>query len=179
MVQPQLHHWFLKCCLTMDDSLNSVYHQGRVSDSIGPLEIKIEEGGTFDSSAKVHESVSTKHPESNLLLVFGWIWEWEFFMEEEVSIKLVLVKSRSGNVDQICLHLFDNTLDILSQCNLRPEGTIPMDHSVFPMEVYEVSLSYQSSLKETFPLCRRQKRIRWYKIVCIYVIELPLDLLEN
>ncbi|KAL9277780.1 hypothetical protein ACSQ67_024996 [Phaseolus vulgaris] len=37
------------CCLTMEESLNSVYRQGRVSDkSIGPLEIKIVEQGTFD-----------------------------------------------------------------------------------------------------------------------------------
>ncbi|KAJ4872282.1 Indole-3-acetic acid-amido synthetase GH3.6 [Raphanus sativus] len=37
------------CCLTIEESLNSVYRQGRVSDkSIGPLEIKIVESGTFD-----------------------------------------------------------------------------------------------------------------------------------
>ncbi|XP_061369644.1 indole-3-acetic acid-amido synthetase GH3.6-like [Gastrolobium bilobum] len=37
------------CCLTIEESLNSVYRQGRVSDkSIGPLEIKIVEKGTFD-----------------------------------------------------------------------------------------------------------------------------------
>ncbi|TKY49006.1 Indole-3-acetic acid-amido synthetase GH3.5 [Spatholobus suberectus] len=37
------------CCLTIEESLNSVYRQGRVSDkSIGPLEIKIVEQGTFD-----------------------------------------------------------------------------------------------------------------------------------
>ncbi|XP_020237985.1 indole-3-acetic acid-amido synthetase GH3.5 [Cajanus cajan] len=37
------------CCLTLEESLNSVYRQGRVSDkSIGPLEIKIVEHGTFD-----------------------------------------------------------------------------------------------------------------------------------
>ncbi|XP_061375159.1 indole-3-acetic acid-amido synthetase GH3.5-like [Gastrolobium bilobum] len=37
------------CCLTIEESLNSVYRQGRVSDkSIGPLEIKIVENGTFD-----------------------------------------------------------------------------------------------------------------------------------
>lgn len=37
------------CCLTVEESLNSVYRQGRVSDkSIGPLEIKIVEQGTFD-----------------------------------------------------------------------------------------------------------------------------------
>ncbi|XP_044481899.1 indole-3-acetic acid-amido synthetase GH3.6 [Mangifera indica] len=40
---------FEDCCLTMEESLNSVYRQGRVSDkSIGPLEIKIVETGTFD-----------------------------------------------------------------------------------------------------------------------------------
>lgn len=37
------------CCLTIEESLNSVYRQGRVSDkSIGPLEIKVVENGTFD-----------------------------------------------------------------------------------------------------------------------------------
>ncbi|MED6167501.1 hypothetical protein PIB30_003473 [Stylosanthes scabra] len=37
------------CCLTIEESLNSVYRQGRVSDkSIGPLEIRIVEQGTFD-----------------------------------------------------------------------------------------------------------------------------------
>ncbi|KAL5700192.1 hypothetical protein ACHQM5_025671 [Ranunculus cassubicifolius] len=40
---------FEDCCLTMEESFNSVYRQGRVSDkSIGPLEIKIVESGTFD-----------------------------------------------------------------------------------------------------------------------------------
>ncbi|CAN1239430.1 Indole-3-acetic acid-amido synthetase GH3.6 [Linum grandiflorum] len=40
---------FEDCCLTMEESLNSVYRQGRVSDkSIGPLEMKIVEVGTFD-----------------------------------------------------------------------------------------------------------------------------------
>lgn len=40
---------FEDCCLTMEESLNSVYRQGRVSDkSIGPLEIKIVQSGTFD-----------------------------------------------------------------------------------------------------------------------------------
>ncbi|PIA38428.1 hypothetical protein AQUCO_02800263v1 [Aquilegia coerulea] len=40
---------FEDCCLTIEESLNSVYRQGRVSDkSIGPLEIKIVESGTFD-----------------------------------------------------------------------------------------------------------------------------------
>ncbi|XP_071730182.1 indole-3-acetic acid-amido synthetase GH3.5-like isoform X1 [Rutidosis leptorrhynchoides] len=37
------------CCLAIEESLNSVYRQGRASDkSIGPLEIKIVENGTFD-----------------------------------------------------------------------------------------------------------------------------------
>ncbi|GAA0157015.1 hypothetical protein LIER_14373 [Lithospermum erythrorhizon] len=39
---------FEDCCFTIEESLNSVYRQGRVSDSIGPLEIKIVENGTFD-----------------------------------------------------------------------------------------------------------------------------------
>ncbi|XP_076905512.1 indole-3-acetic acid-amido synthetase GH3.6-like [Bidens hawaiensis] len=40
---------FEDCCLTIEESLNSVYRQGRASDkSIGPLEIKIVENGTFD-----------------------------------------------------------------------------------------------------------------------------------
>ncbi|CAN0914712.1 Indole-3-acetic acid-amido synthetase GH3.6 [Linum grandiflorum] len=38
-----------ECCLTVEESLNSVYRQGRVSDnSIGPLEIRVVENGTFD-----------------------------------------------------------------------------------------------------------------------------------
>ncbi|CDP11866.1 unnamed protein product [Coffea canephora] len=40
---------FEDCCLTVEESLNSVYRQGRVSDnSIGPLEIKVVKNGTFD-----------------------------------------------------------------------------------------------------------------------------------
>ena len=40
---------FEDCCLEVEESLNSVYRQGRVSDkSIGPLEIKIVGNGTFD-----------------------------------------------------------------------------------------------------------------------------------
>lgn len=40
---------FEDCCLAVEESLNSVYRQGRVCDkSIGPLEIKIVESGTFD-----------------------------------------------------------------------------------------------------------------------------------
>lgn len=38
-----------ECCLTIEESLNSVYRQCRVSDkSIGALEIKIVENGSFD-----------------------------------------------------------------------------------------------------------------------------------
>lgn len=38
-----------QCCLAMEESLNSVYRQGRVSDkSIGPLEIRIVKKGTFE-----------------------------------------------------------------------------------------------------------------------------------
>eukprot|EP01018_Ginkgo_biloba_P003026 Gb_33150 [translate_table: standard] len=37
------------CCLTIEESLNTVYRQGRVADkSIGPLELKLVEPGTFD-----------------------------------------------------------------------------------------------------------------------------------
>eukprot|EP01018_Ginkgo_biloba_P040649 Gb_18753 [translate_table: standard] len=37
------------CCLTVEESLNSVYRQGRVADkSIGPLEIRVVESRTFD-----------------------------------------------------------------------------------------------------------------------------------
>ncbi|KAJ1379742.1 GH3 family [Sesbania bispinosa] len=39
---------FEDCCFEVEGSLNSVYRQGRVSESIGPLEIKIVENGTFD-----------------------------------------------------------------------------------------------------------------------------------
>ncbi|KAK3192956.1 hypothetical protein Dsin_024266 [Dipteronia sinensis] len=38
-----------QCCLAMENSLNSVYRQGRVSDnSIGPLEIRVVRNGTFE-----------------------------------------------------------------------------------------------------------------------------------
>lgn len=38
-----------QCCLAMEESLNSVYRQGRVADnSIGPLEIRIVKNGTFE-----------------------------------------------------------------------------------------------------------------------------------
>ncbi|ERN12786.1 hypothetical protein AMTRI_Chr02g217940 [Amborella trichopoda] len=40
---------FEDCCLTIEESLNSVYRQSRASDkSIGPLEIRVVESGTFD-----------------------------------------------------------------------------------------------------------------------------------
>ncbi|XP_058210913.1 indole-3-acetic acid-amido synthetase GH3.6-like [Rhododendron vialii] len=40
---------FEDCCLTIEESFNSVYRQGRASDkSIGPLEIRIVDVGTFD-----------------------------------------------------------------------------------------------------------------------------------
>ncbi|XP_054787144.1 probable indole-3-acetic acid-amido synthetase GH3.1 [Prosopis cineraria] len=38
-----------RCCLEMEESLNSVYRQGRVADnSIGPLEIRVVRNGTFE-----------------------------------------------------------------------------------------------------------------------------------
>ena len=38
------------CCLAIEDCLDSVYRQGRVSDkSIGPLELRIVATGTFDA----------------------------------------------------------------------------------------------------------------------------------
>ncbi|XP_073145831.1 indole-3-acetic acid-amido synthetase GH3.6-like [Henckelia pumila] len=39
---------FEDCCLTIEDSLDSVYRQNRVFEAIGPLEIKVVEVGTFD-----------------------------------------------------------------------------------------------------------------------------------
>ena len=40
---------FEDCCLAVEESLNSVYRQGRASDkSIGPLEIRVVEEGAFD-----------------------------------------------------------------------------------------------------------------------------------
>ncbi|CAN1191415.1 Indole-3-acetic acid-amido synthetase GH3.3 [Linum perenne] len=36
------------CCLAMEEELNSVYRQGRVYDSIGPLEIRVVQSGTFE-----------------------------------------------------------------------------------------------------------------------------------
>ncbi|XP_016472245.1 putative indole-3-acetic acid-amido synthetase GH3.1 [Nicotiana tabacum] len=38
-----------KCCLAMEESLNTVYRQGRVAcNSIGPLEIRMVKNGTFE-----------------------------------------------------------------------------------------------------------------------------------
>lgn len=38
-----------QCCLVIEESLNSVYRQGRVADnSIGPLEIRVVKNGTFE-----------------------------------------------------------------------------------------------------------------------------------
>ncbi|XP_057449578.1 probable indole-3-acetic acid-amido synthetase GH3.1 [Lotus japonicus] len=38
-----------KCCLVMEESLNTVYRQGRNADnSIGPLEIRVVKNGTFE-----------------------------------------------------------------------------------------------------------------------------------
>lgn len=43
------HEALNQCCLTMEESLNSVYRQGRVADnSIAPLEIRVVESGTFE-----------------------------------------------------------------------------------------------------------------------------------
>ncbi|KAM3204027.1 hypothetical protein P3L10_027436 [Capsicum annuum] len=40
---------FEDCCISVEESLNSIYRRGRASDkSIGPLEIRIVETGTFD-----------------------------------------------------------------------------------------------------------------------------------
>lgn len=40
---------FEDCCLAIEESLNSVYRQGRAADkSIGPLELRVVEEGTFD-----------------------------------------------------------------------------------------------------------------------------------
>ncbi|CAN1763405.1 Indole-3-acetic acid-amido synthetase GH3.3 [Linum perenne] len=37
-----------KCCLAMEEALNSVYRQGRVMESIGALEIRVVQNGTFE-----------------------------------------------------------------------------------------------------------------------------------
>uniref|UniRef100_A0A5B6Z3E4 Putative indole-3-acetic acid-amido synthetase GH3.1 n=1 Tax=Davidia involucrata TaxID=16924 RepID=A0A5B6Z3E4_DAVIN len=43
------HEVLNQCCLAMEESLNSVYRQGRVADnSIGPLEIRVVKNGTFE-----------------------------------------------------------------------------------------------------------------------------------
>ncbi|EXB28722.1 hypothetical protein L484_009408 [Morus notabilis] len=43
------HEVLNQCCLAMEESLNSVYRQGRVADnSIGALEIKVVKSGTFE-----------------------------------------------------------------------------------------------------------------------------------
>ncbi|XP_016456744.2 putative indole-3-acetic acid-amido synthetase GH3.1 [Nicotiana tabacum] len=43
------HDVLNKCCLAMEESLNSVYRQCRVADnSIGPLEIRVVKKGTFE-----------------------------------------------------------------------------------------------------------------------------------
>ncbi|XP_057794929.1 indole-3-acetic acid-amido synthetase GH3.6-like [Salvia miltiorrhiza] len=39
---------FEDCCLSVEESLNSVYRQNRAYEAIGPLEIRIVEAGTFD-----------------------------------------------------------------------------------------------------------------------------------
>lgn len=42
-------HVLNQCCLAMEESLNSVYRQGRVADnSIGALEIRVVKNGTFE-----------------------------------------------------------------------------------------------------------------------------------
>ncbi|OWM82129.1 probable indole-3-acetic acid-amido synthetase GH3.1 [Punica granatum] len=43
------HDVLTQCCLEMEESLNSVYRQGRVADnSIGPLELRVVRSGTFE-----------------------------------------------------------------------------------------------------------------------------------
>ncbi|KAF5463717.1 hypothetical protein F2P56_013859 [Juglans regia] len=43
------HEVLNQCCLAMEESMNSVYRQGRVADnSIGPLEIRVVKNGTFE-----------------------------------------------------------------------------------------------------------------------------------
>ncbi|MBA0686814.1 hypothetical protein Goari_014391, partial [Gossypium aridum] len=37
-----------QCCFQMEESLNVVYRQCRVADSIGPLEIRVVKNGTFE-----------------------------------------------------------------------------------------------------------------------------------
>ncbi|KAM3343311.1 hypothetical protein P3S68_025400 [Capsicum galapagoense] len=51
---------FEDSCITIEESLNSVYRQGRASDkSIGPLEIRIVEIGTFDKLMDYYVSLGT------------------------------------------------------------------------------------------------------------------------
>ncbi|PIM99927.1 hypothetical protein CDL12_27572 [Handroanthus impetiginosus] len=46
---PPSHGVLEKCCLVMEESLNSVYRQCRVADnSVGPLEIRVVKNGTFE-----------------------------------------------------------------------------------------------------------------------------------
>ncbi|XP_051146341.1 probable indole-3-acetic acid-amido synthetase GH3.1 [Andrographis paniculata] len=46
---PPAGHVLDRCCLAMEESLNSVYRQCRVADnSIGPLEIRVVQTGTFE-----------------------------------------------------------------------------------------------------------------------------------
>lgn len=43
------HETLTRCCLEMEESLNSVYRQSRVADnSVGPLEIRVVRNGTFE-----------------------------------------------------------------------------------------------------------------------------------
>ncbi|KAI3462716.1 hypothetical protein Pfo_019379 [Paulownia fortunei] len=43
------HEFLAKCCLVMEESMNSVYRQCRVADnSVGPLEIRVVKNGTFE-----------------------------------------------------------------------------------------------------------------------------------
>ncbi|CAE5982680.1 unnamed protein product [Arabidopsis arenosa] len=43
------HETITRCCLEMEESLNSVYRQSRVADnSVGPLEIRVVRNGTFE-----------------------------------------------------------------------------------------------------------------------------------
>ena len=39
---------FERCCLEMEEALNAVYRQGRNGEAIGPLEIRVVRGGTFE-----------------------------------------------------------------------------------------------------------------------------------
>ncbi|KAK1316791.1 putative indole-3-acetic acid-amido synthetase GH3.2 [Acorus calamus] len=37
-----------ECCIEMEEALNAVYRQGRVGEAIGPLEVRVVRGGTFE-----------------------------------------------------------------------------------------------------------------------------------